>query len=182
MLVCTLSSWPSLRSLACCLATNWDGYPLLLTEATSTVSSSTFTMLTLSNQSQSRADWRKSSCRLTGSYPTAWGFKLQLHKMDNEMSHDVKTFISKENACLQYTPPNIRRTNLAEREIHTWKNHFLSGIAGLPKTSWLQVSVASPTKQTSSSTCYGHAVKTLLYWHLRHSKGPTHSMQQWWLL
>jgi hypothetical protein len=54
--------------------------------------------------------------------------------MDNETSHDVETFICKENIRFQYTPPNIHRTNLAEREIRTWKNHFLSGIAGLPKT------------------------------------------------
>ncbi len=37
--------------------------------------------------------------------------------MDNEMSHDVETFICKENTHLQYTPPGIHRTNLAEREI-----------------------------------------------------------------
>jgi hypothetical protein len=55
--------------------------------------------------------------------------------MDNETSHNVKTFIHKENTQLQYTPPNIHCTNLAEWEVHTWKNHFLSGISGLPKTS-----------------------------------------------
>jgi hypothetical protein len=67
-------------------------------------------------------------------YLTAWGFKLQLHKMDNKTSHDIKTFIrEEENTHLQYTPPNIHHTNLAEREICTWKNHFLSGISGLPK-------------------------------------------------
>jgi hypothetical protein len=72
--------------------------------------------------------------RLIYAYLTARGCKPQLHKMDNKMSHDVKTFICKENMCLQYTPSNIHRTNQAEREIHMWKNHFLSGIAGLPKT------------------------------------------------
>jgi hypothetical protein len=54
--------------------------------------------------------------------------------MDNESSHDIKTFICKENTCLQYTPPDIHRTNPAKQEICTWKNHFLSGIARLPKT------------------------------------------------
>jgi hypothetical protein len=72
--------------------------------------------------------------QLVYAYLTAWGFKPQLHKMDNKMSHDVETFIRKENTCLQYTPPDICRTNLAEWEICTWKNHFVSGIAGLPKT------------------------------------------------
>jgi hypothetical protein len=72
--------------------------------------------------------------RLVYAYLTARGFKLQLHKMDNKTSHNVKTFIRKENTRLQYTPPNIHHTNPAEREIYTWKNHSFSGIAGLPKT------------------------------------------------
>ncbi len=55
--------------------------------------------------------------RLVYAYLTAWGFKPQLHKMDNEMSQDVKIFVCKENTRLQYTPPNIHRTNPAEREI-----------------------------------------------------------------
>jgi hypothetical protein len=54
--------------------------------------------------------------------------------MDNKTFHHVETFICKENTCLLYTPPNIHGTNLAEREIHTWKNHFISGNAGLLKT------------------------------------------------
>jgi hypothetical protein len=54
--------------------------------------------------------------------------------MDNKTSHDTETFICKENTCLQYTPPNIHCTNPAERETCAWKNHFLSGVAGLPKT------------------------------------------------
>jgi hypothetical protein len=72
--------------------------------------------------------------QLVYAYLTARGFNPQRHKMDNKMSHDVETFILKENTCLQYTPPDIHRTNPAEREICTWKNHFLSGIAGLLKT------------------------------------------------
>ncbi len=71
---------------------------------------------------------------LVYAYLTARGFKLQLHKMDNETSQDIETFIHKVNTHIQYTPHNIHRTNPAERETCTWKNHFLSGIAGLPKT------------------------------------------------
>ncbi len=52
----TLSSWPSSRSPACCSVTNQASSPSLLAEATSTMLSSTFTILTLSNQSQSRAN------------------------------------------------------------------------------------------------------------------------------
>ncbi len=72
--------------------------------------------------------------RLVYTYLTAQGFKPQIHKMDNETSHNAKTFICKENTRLQYTPPDLHHTNLVEREIGTWKNHFISGIAGLPKT------------------------------------------------
>jgi hypothetical protein len=45
--------------------------------------------------------------RLVYAYLTAWGFKPQLYKIDNKTSHDIKTFIHKENTCLQYTPPDI---------------------------------------------------------------------------
>ncbi len=57
--------------------------------------------------------------RLVHAYLTAWGFKLQLHKMDNETSHDIETFMRKENPFLQYTPPDIHHTNPAEWEICT---------------------------------------------------------------
>ena len=62
------------------------------------------------------------------------GFKPLLHKMDNETSHKVEKFIQGQNTCLQYTPPDMHHTNPAERAIRTWKNHFLAGIAGLPKS------------------------------------------------
>jgi hypothetical protein len=62
------------------------------------------------------------------------GFKPLLQKMDNEISHDVKKFIQAQQTRLQYTPPDMHRTNPAVRAIRTWKNHFIAGIAGLPKT------------------------------------------------
>ena len=62
------------------------------------------------------------------------GFKPQLHKLDNKMSHEVEAFVSSQHTHLQYTPPDMHCTNPAERAIQTWKNHFLSGIAGLPKS------------------------------------------------
>jgi hypothetical protein len=93
-------------------------------------------MLILSNLSPSKAGQKELlwAYWLVYAYLTARGFKPQLHKMDNEMYHDIETFICKENTCLQYTPPNIHRTNPAEWETCTWKNHFLSGITGFPKT------------------------------------------------
>jgi hypothetical protein len=63
-----------------------------------------------------------------------WGFKPLLHKMDNETLHEVEKFIQAQQTRIQYTLPDMHRTNLAERAIRTWKNHFLTGIAGLPKS------------------------------------------------
>ena len=62
------------------------------------------------------------------------GFTPQLHKLDNETSHEVEAFIRSQHTHLQYTPPDMHCTNPAERAIRTWKNHFLSEIAGLPKS------------------------------------------------
>jgi hypothetical protein len=45
---------------------------------------------------------------------TAQGYWPLLHKMDNETSHDVKMFIPAEQVKLQYTPPNMHRTNPAK--------------------------------------------------------------------
>ncbi|KAL7477011.1 hypothetical protein ACHAW6_002832 [Cyclotella cf. meneghiniana] len=57
-----------------------------------------------------------------------------LHKLDNKTSHDVESFIKENNTKLQYTPPDIPRTNPADRSIRTWKNHFVAIRAGAPKT------------------------------------------------
>jgi hypothetical protein len=62
------------------------------------------------------------------------GFKPLLHKMDNKTSHEVEQFIQGQQTRLQYTPPDMHCTNPAERAIRTWKNHFLAGIASLPKS------------------------------------------------
>eukprot|EP00804_Cyclotella_cryptica_P013578 CCRYP_012928-RA/>CCRYP_012928-RA protein AED:0.44 eAED:0.45 QI:0/-1/0/1/-1/1/1/0/191 len=62
------------------------------------------------------------------------GYRPQLHKLDNETSKDVESFIADNNASHQYTPPDIHRTNPAERAIRTWKNHFVAIRAGTPST------------------------------------------------
>jgi hypothetical protein len=119
--------------------------------------------------------------RLVYAYLTARVFKPQLQKMDNETSQDVKTFICKENTCFQYTPPDIHRTNPAEREICTWKNHFLSGIAGLPKTSpianWCRLTNLTYFVLNMLQLCRQNPA----YQRLRHSKGSTLLMQHQWL-
>jgi hypothetical protein len=63
---------------------------------------------------------------------TTKGYKPTLHKLDNESSRDLKEWISEQQTKLQFTPPDMHRTNAAEKAIQTWKNHFLSGLASLP--------------------------------------------------
>jgi hypothetical protein len=43
------------------------------------------------------------------------GYRPKLHRLDNETSKDVEEFIAEQNAKHQYTPPDIHRTNIAER-------------------------------------------------------------------
>ena len=60
------------------------------------------------------------------------GYKPKLHKLDNETSRDVESFIRSEQAQFQYTPPDMHRTNPAERAIQTWKSCMKSCMASLP--------------------------------------------------
>ncbi|KAL7483280.1 hypothetical protein ACHAW6_008929 [Cyclotella cf. meneghiniana] len=61
------------------------------------------------------------------------GYCPWLHKLDNKTSHNVESFIKENNAKLQYTPPDIHRTNPAECAIQTWKNHFVAIRSGAPQ-------------------------------------------------
>ena len=56
-----------------------------------------------------------------------------MHKMDNETSADIEHFIPTQNAALQYVPLDKHLTNAVEQAIQTWKNHYISGLASLPK-------------------------------------------------
>ena len=60
------------------------------------------------------------------------GFKHQLHKMDNETSKDVEEFIASQQTIQQYTPPDMHRTNTAERSLQNYKSFIKSTIALLP--------------------------------------------------
>eukprot|EP00957_Ditylum_brightwellii_P055189 4183804-Ditylum_brightwellii.AAC.1 len=60
------------------------------------------------------------------------GYKPKLHKLDNETSHELKAWIEGQQTTVQYTPPDMHRTNATEKAIQTWKNHFLAGLTSLP--------------------------------------------------
>jgi len=68
------------------------------------------------------------------SYLRVRGYRPQLHKLDNETSKDAEEFIAEQQAKVQYTPADMHRTNLAERAIRTWKNHFTATRAGTPSS------------------------------------------------
>ena len=52
-------------------------------------------------------------------YLISKGYKPLLHKLDNETSKDVEDVIHAQNTKLQYTPPDMHRTNPAKRAIRT---------------------------------------------------------------
>ncbi len=119
--------------------------------------------------------------RLVYAYLTAWAFKPQLHKMGIKTSHNVKTFIAKRTHA--YSTPHLTSTAPIRRNGKFVFRETASSLAllGCQRPSQSQIGVGSPTKQTSSSTCYGLAVKILFYRRLRHLKCPTCSMEHRWL-
>eukprot|EP00957_Ditylum_brightwellii_P088491 6739578-Ditylum_brightwellii.AAC.1 len=54
--------------------------------------------------------------------------------MDNETSKELIDWIEhKQEMRVELIPPDIHRQNLGERAIQIWKDHFIAGLAGLPK-------------------------------------------------
>ena len=51
--------------------------------------------------------------------------------MDNEASNVLKQTMLKYKINYQLTPPHMHRINAAERAIHTFKNHYLAGLASV---------------------------------------------------
>jgi hypothetical protein len=56
------------------------------------------------------------------------GFKPRLHKLDNEISQELKEYMLDEDIAFQLTPVGHHRRNLAERAIQTFKEHFIAGL------------------------------------------------------
>ncbi len=64
--------------------------------------------------------------------------KPTTHLLDNEASAAFKAEI-KKNSKYQLVPPDNHRMHLAERAIHTFKNHFKVVIAGVDTTFPMQL-------------------------------------------
>ena len=60
---------------------------------------------------------------------TKKGSQPSLHILDNEFPNVLKTCMREVNDKLQLVPPHIHRKNSAERAIHNFKEHFISGLA-----------------------------------------------------
>ncbi|KAI2490112.1 Reverse transcriptase (RNA-dependent DNA polymerase) [Fragilaria crotonensis] len=63
----------------------------------------------------------------------AAGLRPQLHRLDNECSVALKTFLRDAEIDYQLVPPRLHRRNAAERAIRTFKNHFIAGLCSVDK-------------------------------------------------
>ena len=59
----------------------------------------------------------------------AKGIQTKLYTLDNEASRLLRDFLTSEGAIPQLVAPYIYRRNATEREIRTFKNHFLTCLA-----------------------------------------------------
>ena len=73
-------------------------------------------------------------------YLKAKGLHPKIQRLDNETSEKYKNKIQEHNIQIQLTPAQIHRRNIAERAIQTFKNHFITILAGtnknFPKNQW----------------------------------------------
>ncbi len=61
------------------------------------------------------------------------GFTPRFEKMDNEAPRALVNWCQTHQVNVQLAPPNIHRTNKAERAIRTFKNHFIAGLSTTSK-------------------------------------------------
>jgi hypothetical protein len=78
--------------------------------------------------SRSSSNWVK-AYDLIHQELTAKGFKPKLQNLDNEASTALKHFFTTNDVEYQLVPPHCHRRNAAEREIHTFRKHFVTGLA-----------------------------------------------------
>ena len=52
-----------------------------------------------------------------------------IYILDNEISNEFKTRLKNKDIKFQLVPPHIHRRNAAERDVQSFKNHLLAGLA-----------------------------------------------------
>jgi hypothetical protein len=62
------------------------------------------------------------------------GLKPHLQQLANEVSLALRKYLTKQGINYQLSPPHIHRRNNAEREIQTFKNHFIAGLCSVDPT------------------------------------------------
>jgi hypothetical protein len=82
----------------------------------------------VSMKSRSASEWVK-AYDLIHQELTSKGLKLQT--LDNEASSALKNFFTTHDVEYQLVPPHCHRRNAAERAIHTFKEHFVAGLASV---------------------------------------------------
>ena len=76
---------------------------------------------------------------------------MDVQILDNEVIKEFKrTMVDDWYATYQLVPPNVHRRNIAERDIRTFKAHFISVLAGVdpnfPKFMWDNLLVQTEQK------------------------------------
>ena len=59
------------------------------------------------------------------------GLKPTPLRIDNEFPEALQRFFRANSIDLQLCPPDNHRTNQSEKDIGTWKCHFLAGLSGV---------------------------------------------------
>jgi hypothetical protein len=81
-------------------------------------------------KSRSASEWVK-AYDLIHQELTSKGLKPKLQTLDNETSSALKNFFTTHDVEYQLVPPHCHRHNAAERAIHTFKEHFVAGLASV---------------------------------------------------
>jgi hypothetical protein len=81
-------------------------------------------------KSRSASEWVKAYDHIHQEI-TSKGFKPKLQTLDNEASAALKSFFTTNDVEYQLVPPHCHRRNAAERAIHTFKEHFVAGLASV---------------------------------------------------
>jgi hypothetical protein len=81
-------------------------------------------------KSRSASEWVK-AYYLINQELTSKGFKPKLQTLDNEASTAFKNFFTTIDVEYQLVPPHCHRRSAAEREIHTFKEHFVAELSSV---------------------------------------------------